>query len=444
MVPIFPCDRLPEDPAAGRLVGLYPQRQEGLWLQRLKNPGGVLTADQWAVLAQAARDFTPDTPLHITTRQDIEFHNLPAETVPLVQARVASAGMTSAGAAGDTPRNTTVCSCSGLMAGAADLHPLAAQLGEVFLGIEGIYALPRKFKVALMCGPDCGRPWINDLSIIAKRNEAGELGFTVIVAGSLGAKPGTGLLLHEWLPAQDVLPLATALIEVFAAHGDRENRRKARLRHVRERMGDAVFAALVAETFAAHKARTDLPAIAMPAGDAGFGAMVELAFPFGNLSADTADAIGRLTRDGTVAARMNVQQGVTVFGADQALLDAALAAHGLSEFTGAKAIVMTCPGTRWCKLAKASTETVAAMLRPLVEAHLPTGGCACVSGCPNGCSHYGVADVGLFGLASTDGVERYNVFVGGGNGKTPALAAPLAQRVTAEEAVAAVALHFGA
>ena len=74
--PAFPCAIVPSSPAECRLLGLYPQRQEGRWMQRVKILGGILTHHQWAALADMCRRFTPSTPLLLTTRQDIEFHNL--------------------------------------------------------------------------------------------------------------------------------------------------------------------------------------------------------------------------------------------------------------------------------------------------------------------------------------------------------------------------------
>ena len=79
MIPVFPTAQIPQEATAARLLGLYPQVQEALWLQRVKILGGILTAGQWRTLARIARRFTPTTPLHLTTRQDIEIHDLPAD-----------------------------------------------------------------------------------------------------------------------------------------------------------------------------------------------------------------------------------------------------------------------------------------------------------------------------------------------------------------------------
>ena len=72
----FPCAAVPDDADQARLLGLYPQRQEGLWMQRLKILGGVLDARQWRTVADVVRLETPDTPLHLTTRQELGWRTI--------------------------------------------------------------------------------------------------------------------------------------------------------------------------------------------------------------------------------------------------------------------------------------------------------------------------------------------------------------------------------
>ena len=91
---------------------------------RVKVLGGDLSADQWRTLAAIAAEFTPDTPLHLTTRQDVELHGVPADQVPLIQQRLAPSGLAGKSSCGDTVRNTTVCPCSGVRTGLPDLGPL--------------------------------------------------------------------------------------------------------------------------------------------------------------------------------------------------------------------------------------------------------------------------------------------------------------------------------
>jgi sulfite reductase beta subunit-like hemoprotein len=144
---LYPCQRIPDHASDAKLIGLYRQKQEDLWLQRVKMPGGRLTANRWRALAEIARRVTPQTPLHLTTRQDIEIHDLPAEQVPLVQAALNEAGLTCFGAAGDTFRNITVCPCSGTAPGTVELMGVAQKIQDTLAAVDGIYALPRKFKI---------------------------------------------------------------------------------------------------------------------------------------------------------------------------------------------------------------------------------------------------------------------------------------------------------
>ena len=62
--------------AADKLHGVYPQKQTELYMQRIKIPGGMISWPQWRTVAQIQKSFSPDTPVHLTTRQDIELHNL--------------------------------------------------------------------------------------------------------------------------------------------------------------------------------------------------------------------------------------------------------------------------------------------------------------------------------------------------------------------------------
>ena len=145
---VFPCSGVPEDDGAARLVGLYPQRQEGCWMQRMKVLGGVLTADQWRALERIARQFTPTSPLHLTTRQDVELHDITPERVGPLQHALAEAGLTGVGACGDTLRNITVCPCSGLRNGTVDLMGLAWQIRRTLEAMDGIFALAPAFRLA--------------------------------------------------------------------------------------------------------------------------------------------------------------------------------------------------------------------------------------------------------------------------------------------------------
>jgi len=437
----FPCDVLPDDAGEARLLGLYPQRQEGLWMQRLKLLGGILTSEQWRTVAALVRDETPDSPLHLTTRQDVELHGLSAERVPPVQRVLADAGLATQGACGDTVRNVVLCPCAGTRPGTVALEPLAWQIRQRLEAEPGITALPRKFKIALACGPDCGQSWIQDLGLIAERRN-GAWGFRVIVAGSLGAKPGTGMGLFEWMPAEDALPLAVALVRLFAEHGDRENRRRARLRHVRERLGDEAFTALARDALDVTRAAEAWPEPDLPDVTDSFPARAILTFQDGNVSVDALDALAALAEAG-LRVRIGTLHQVFVFARDEARLRRVLDAQpALAEAQRPQAAIVACPGNRWCSQGLVDTNALAGRIRSELGDRLPSDATVCISGCPNGCAHSGVADAGLSGrVTRVDGQpqDAFALAAGGDMGRGPRLAEPVAPKLLADDALAQIA-----
>ena len=467
--PRSPCDRLPDDPADARLLGLYAQRQEGRWMQRIKVFGGRLSARQWRALARLARDLTPATPLHLTTRQDVELHDLAPDAIPAAQRRLADAGFSTVGACGDTPRNITICPGSGVRAGRPDLAPLAREVQGLLEATDGIWSLPRKFKISFSACPEaCAQPWINDLGFILRR-EGAEWSFRVVAGGSLGARPGAAMLLEESLPPDDVLPMVLGAVRFFAAHGDRTNRTRARLRHVREKMGDEPFADALREALIHARGEREWPhaALALPpsprlrrAGPpsprlrrAGPPSPLEstrtLVFANGDITPDQADALADLADAPDLAVRLANHHRIQVFGPNDLRLDAALAASpALAAAARPQASVVACPGTRWCRCALADTNRLADRLRGRFAASLDPSLTIALSGCPNGCAHSAVADVGLVGtlarrggLARRDGIraEAYTLLAGGGMGRDERLAETIARRLSADEAVEKIA-----
>lgn len=436
--PTFPRSELLEDPAMARLVGLHPQRQEGLWMQRVKVPGGALSADQWRTLGRIARNLTPGTPLHLTTRQDVQVHDVTPERVGDVQRALADAGLTAVGAGGDTLRNIIVCPCSGLQSGKPDLLPFARQIQRTLEAVEGIRSLPRKFKISLSCNNSCGRPWISDLGLVADQRGS-RWGFQVIVAGSLGARPGPGMQLFDWLPAEDVQALAVAAVDVFASHGDRQQRNRARLRHVRERLGDGAFARLLCETFERTRCERSWPTPELKSADEGFTERLTLNFTNGDVTPDVAEALADLAANDRLRLRIDTCHRVILFAHDQPELRHSLAiSEALAQATRPQPTIVACPGTRWCPRALTDTNHLADRLR----AELPADVTVCISGCPNGCAHSTVADIGLVGRLVTNDdqkVQVYDLWTGGGMGRLPRLATLVVKGLSPEEAVEQVA-----
>lgn len=432
---IFPSNGIPTETKHARLLGLYPQIQAGLWMHRIKIPGGVLNASQWRALAAIAGELTPRTPLHLTTRQDIELHDLKDSQIGPVQQRLFDAGLSTLGSGGDGLRNITICPCAGVTGGRPDLLGLARVLQSTLEAQQGIFALPRKFKISLSCSDSCGQPWINDLGLVAKTVD-GHWGFGVIVAGSLGPIPATGIPFADFVPPGDVLPLALAAIKLFATNGDRQNRNKARLRHVRQRLGDQAFVELLQREWESAKSSQDWPAIQLTTPLA-LNAQTTLTFPNGDIQPAQAQALGDLAAREDLRVRIENFHRVVVFGQSRQSLDASLAASAvLGQPAEPQPNVVACPGTRWCSHGLTDTNTLANRIRQDLAGRLSPQTLVGISGCPNGCAHSRVADIGLTGAVTTqDGqrVEAWSLFAGGQKGQGPTLASPQGAKLLGDE-----------
>src|SRR5215475_7007021 len=216
--------------------GIYGQRQQGVQMIRTKVPGGLLTADQMRQLARVA-DVYGGGKGHLTTRQNMQFHFVPLKDVPELLHLLADVRLTTREACYNTVRNVTACPLAGLHAEEPfDVQPYARRLAFSFLHKELTDSLPRKFKVAFSgCPDDCMATAINDVGLRAKIRD-GVRGFSMTVAGGLGPLPTEAKLLHEFIPAEDVVSRVEAVIRVFNVHGNRGNKNKARLKFVlRER-----------------------------------------------------------------------------------------------------------------------------------------------------------------------------------------------------------------
>jgi sulfite reductase beta subunit-like hemoprotein len=410
----FPCEALPEDPALARLLGVYPQRQDGLFMQRVRLPGGRIEAGQLRALASIAERRGPGYPLHLTTRQEIEFHGLRREDIPAVQREIQSAGLTSLGACGDTLRNLTCCPGAGRCPGTRDVSALCDAIGARAGSLPWIHQLPRKFKISISgCPNACARPWINDVGLVAQTDGT----IRAVVAGSLGARPATGILFDATLSAATALPFVVAALRLFHAEGDRANRSRARLRHVRERMGDAAFVQKLNDLFKEELRAGDGPGPDWAPGSARAKLVCRLRPPLGDL----APALARELAGGIAAAgaelRIGFEHDLLVYGKVPPPLT-----PPLQQWTAEPRIV-SCPGTAWCSRGLADSRGTAASIRAALPADCALG--VSISGCPNNCSHASVADIGLVGrIRSVHGArqECYRLFAGGGAGKTANLA----------------------
>ncbi len=221
--------------------GIYEQRHDGTYMMRVRLPGGVLPAPQAAALADICRRHG-GAPLHVTTRQDIQLHDLSIEQTPGVMRELFEAGLTCKGGGGNTVRNVSTCAYAGVCPFEVfDVTPPALSVTEHLISLPGSYNLPRKFKIAFSgCGVDCALAEVNDVGFLAKMKD-GKPGFILYAGGGMGAESRVANRLSDWIPAEEATHAAEALRRLFSRVGDSRNRKKARLRFAVERMGIEAF-----------------------------------------------------------------------------------------------------------------------------------------------------------------------------------------------------------
>jgi sulfite reductase (ferredoxin) len=451
----------PEQFRAFRLTrGVYGQRQEGTQMLRVKLPMGRASAEQLEVLAGIADDYSRGFG-HVTTRQNIQFHFVPMKEVEAAMRRLDDVGITTREACGNSVRTVTACATSDIAHDAVfDIRPWAEAMTRYFLRHRLAATLPRKFKIAFSgCSNDCAAAAINDLGFVAKVVD-GAHGFRVLVAGGLSTSPEAAFTLHEFVPAGEIARVGEAILRLFDAFGNRDNKHRARLKYVKRKLGEAGFRekyeALYAD--AVHDGvgdlvpcpQNDLPGAGAVVTDAGravegstellawkAGAVVpqkqagavfvRVRLVLGDLTSSQFRGLADLaTRFGNGTLTFTIDQNIVLPWVDEAsvpALFAELARHGLAH-TGIHTArdVTSCPGAETCNLAVTASRRLAdAIMTRLAApdaanvANLATT--IKISGCPNSCGQHHIADLGWHGGAKTVNgvtVPVYQLHLGGG------------------------------
>ncbi len=222
-----------------RLVrGTYGQRQlDDAQMIRVKIPQGMLTAAQLDVLADVAERYSRGFG-HITTRQNVQIHFVKLHDVEPAMRRLAEAGLTTREACGNSVRNITACQFAGVAADEPfDVTPYAEALTRFLLRHRLSAALPRKFKIAFEgCTRDHIKLTINDIGWLAQLQD-GRRGFRVYVGGGTSTMTSAAPVLVDFMPAEDLLRVAEAIVRVFHERGDYQHRQRNRMKFLIKAMG---------------------------------------------------------------------------------------------------------------------------------------------------------------------------------------------------------------
>ena len=213
-------------------MGIYEQRKNQHYMLRLRCAGGLVTPEQLAKIAFVGHQLSTSH-LHVTTRQEIQIHNVDIEDAIPALKKLEKVGISSAGGGGNTVRNMMVDDRSGLTADEEfDVYPYVEELTSRLIAEKDSFTMPRKYKVAIDTSvATANYSYIADLGLQARIKD-GQRGFRVLIAGSAASNAHTGWEVFDFLPEKDLYRAAKALKNWFHKYGNRRNRHKARMRYV--------------------------------------------------------------------------------------------------------------------------------------------------------------------------------------------------------------------
>lgn len=453
--------------------GIYGQRQGGTnQMVRVKVPYGSMTPEQFDMIANLVERYSRGW-AHITTRQNLQFHYVQLDQIPDVMQHLATVGLTTREACGDTVRNIQGCHLAGACPHEnLDITPWAEAAYQHFVRNPLGQRLPRKFKINFSgCDTDCGQAMFNDAGVIATTRtlEDGtvEAGFRVFIAGGLGTTPFPAMALEDFTPKEELLPTLEAILRIFEQTGNRDNKLRARLKWVVENLGFEEVQRRILNTrkflLASSSYPGGLPTEVRVSGDApagigngaavtqiGQGTPVSIggSSPYdrwfqanvvrgiasgqvsayawaqlGDITADQFRGIAAIQREFEADIRLTNRQNLIIRGLDESDLPRLyelLSEIGMAE-EGAELVrdVVACPGADTCNLAVTQSRGLAKAIGDALDAEgLGTiGGLRInISGCTNSCGQHHAADIGFFGAerrANGRSAPGYQMLLGG-------------------------------
>jgi sulfite reductase beta subunit-like hemoprotein len=435
------------------VMGIYPIRGgPDRYLVRVRIPLGRVSPRHLRALAETADRYANGGGVHLTTRQDVHIYGVEMRRLSGALSFLAEAGLTTREACGDTVRNTVVCPFAGISPGEVfDVTPYAQALGAHLFRHPLGQRLPRKFKIAFEgCrGADhVGLPY-QDMGVRAVVSPEGRPGFRIHVAGGLGALPQAGLTLEPFTPVFRLWSTVEALLRIFDRMGDRTNRGRARLKFVAGAMGAEAFRRLLFNERDSVESSDpgrgpvlpeplvpkSMPTPAQDGLPAWPGALrrhpagcvaLPVRIPLGDISSVRLHSLADVTERVGAGVRFTPAQGillVDVPGPEADRVVVSLRDGGFQPPSAAS--IARCAGTDTCTVGVTRVRGLAVLLEEKISSmEVATRRLRPVmiriSGCPNGCGHHLVGEIGLRGIARNVNdrlAPHYMLHLGGGAGE---------------------------
>ncbi len=470
--------------------GLYVQIHAPML--RVAGPYGLFNATQFRKLAHIARTYDKNY-CHFTTRQNIQFNWPKLEEVPDILAELATVQMHAIQTSGNCMRNTTSDHLAGVSIDEIeDPRPYCEIIRQwTTLHPEFDY-LPRKFKMAVSGSVhDRAATQFHDIGLHLVKNDAGEVGFKVLVGGGLGRTPVIGQVIKPYLEKKHLLSYLEAILRIYNLFGRRDNKYKARIKILVKESGLAKFSALVEKEWLHLRDSNELSDARIKAIKAQFtppaylnNADIDTSFidqqqehkafatwvKFNTTAHKTAgyravflslkapdvapgdvtdfqlDAVADLAdkysfgeirsthRQNLILADVNQADLFTLW---QQLVSLNLATPNIGTVTD----MICCPGLDFCSLANAGSIGIAKEINEALDdidyIHDIGDLKINMSGCMNGCAHQSVGHIGILGV-DKKGTEWYQITLGGSSENDAAIGDRLGPAVAKDQITKAI------
>lgn len=427
------------------------------FMARLRIPGGVVTTHQLRELARIAQDLTSGY-VQITTRANFQMRLIQPKNAPEFLRRVQAIGLHTRGSGADNIRNLTMNPTAGIdPVELIDVQPFVQALAQVIVNDRTFYDLPRKFNIAYDGGGLIGSVEdTNDIGVKAMKL-GGEILFRIALGGATGHKAFASDL-GVVVPPVEINKVVIAIVRVYIEHGCRNNRKKARLKHLLETMSLDEFRALVEKKLGkplrrapydpaqlrwasqelAHSHVGDFPQ--KQHGLNYIGAIC----PVGQITPKQMTRLAEIADlYGSGEVRLTVWQNFIIPNVPETYVSTAKralekAGFGVTQSNLASGVV-ACTGNSYCKFAQSNTKGHALTVIKHLEKRLALDQPVNIhfTGCPNSCAQHYMGDIGCLGTKA-QGEDAYHIFVGGGFGKSQAVGRQIFAGVRAAELPATI------
>ncbi len=410
------------------------------YMARLRIPGGVLKSFQLRELARIAQELTTGY-VQITTRSNLQIRLIEPQNAPEVLRRIQSVGLHTRGAGADNIRNLTANPTAGIdPVELIDTLPFIHDLAQIIVNDRSFYDLPRKFNIAFDGGGLIGSVEdTNDIGFKAYR-DGDRILFRVALGGATGHKAfarDAGIAVAP----RDAVKVACAMVKAYIEHGCRTDRKKARLKHLLEKMPLEDFLRETEKQLGASLQRAPLDPAALrwasqelkhshvgdyPQKQRGLN-YIGATLPAGQITPKQMLRLAELSElYGSGEVRLTVWQNFIVPNIPDAYVPTAkraLEKMGLStRQSNVSSGLVACTGNSFCKFAQANTKQHALDLVKYLEKRVQLDQPVNIhlTGCPNSCAQHYIGDIGCLGTKAKlagESIDAYHVFVGGGFGK---------------------------